>query len=334
MDYCFLQYWGKADEKYIGEPKWHPLAYHCLDVAACGRVLLNSQPAWLAGMGRLSGFPLDVLPSWITFLLALHDSGKFGDGFQSLRPDLWKTLQGRRVEVRPGERHDTLGYEILMGFLPQWLNKSELARRGGQQMRPWLAAVTGHHGKPPINLSAGDSSRLRRDHFPTQVLDDARQFILQASDLLMPDGFPLATSEEGQAERYWQASWLLSGLAVAADWLGSNTRWFSYRKPEVGLAEYWRETALPKANLAVAESGLAPTKPIFPGFGKLFPQIKTPSPLQAWAEEVRISNSPQLFVLDSVVTRLNPKARYTGFARWPKKTRPFWHTGSQSLASL
>jgi len=30
----YFRYWGKADPKYQGEPKWHPLVYHCLDVAA------------------------------------------------------------------------------------------------------------------------------------------------------------------------------------------------------------------------------------------------------------------------------------------------------------
>ncbi|MBI4002403.1 MAG: CRISPR-associated helicase Cas3' [Nitrospira defluvii] len=296
----YFQYWGKADEKYVSAISWHPLAYHCLDVAACGHVLLNAQPAWLASLGRLSGISLDKLPDWVAFLLILHDSGKFGDGFQSLRPDLWQILQGRTEGVRLGERHDTLGYELLMESLPQWLNRPELARRGGQQMRPWLAAVTGHHGKPPKNLFAGDSVRLLRDHFPAQVLDDTRQFALEAVELLLPDGCPLPAIQDGQAERYGQASWLLSGLAVTADWLGSNTRWFPYRQPTSGLAEYWRDTALPQAHRAVAESGLAPTTPIFPGFGKLFPQIKTPTPLQAWAEAVHITNSPQLFVLEEL----------------------------------
>ncbi len=32
----YYQYWGKADPNYPGEPKWHPLVYHCLDVAAVG----------------------------------------------------------------------------------------------------------------------------------------------------------------------------------------------------------------------------------------------------------------------------------------------------------
>ena len=47
MQSHLFEYWGKADEKYVGETSWHPLAYHCLDVAACGQVLLNAQPSWL-----------------------------------------------------------------------------------------------------------------------------------------------------------------------------------------------------------------------------------------------------------------------------------------------
>lgn len=30
----YFHYWGKADPNYPGEPQWHPLAYHGLDVAS------------------------------------------------------------------------------------------------------------------------------------------------------------------------------------------------------------------------------------------------------------------------------------------------------------
>lgn len=29
----YYRYWGKADINSSGEPQWHPLVYHCLDVA-------------------------------------------------------------------------------------------------------------------------------------------------------------------------------------------------------------------------------------------------------------------------------------------------------------
>jgi len=34
--HSFFRYWGKADPNYPGEPKWHPLVNHCLDVASVG----------------------------------------------------------------------------------------------------------------------------------------------------------------------------------------------------------------------------------------------------------------------------------------------------------
>jgi len=41
----YFRYWGKADPNYPGELKWHPLIYHCLDVAASADDILASEPA-------------------------------------------------------------------------------------------------------------------------------------------------------------------------------------------------------------------------------------------------------------------------------------------------
>jgi CRISPR-associated endonuclease/helicase Cas3 len=40
----YFRYWGKADPNYEGEPKWHPLVYHCLDVAAVAAVWWITSP--------------------------------------------------------------------------------------------------------------------------------------------------------------------------------------------------------------------------------------------------------------------------------------------------
>ena len=45
MDEGYFHYWGKADPHYAGEPKWHPLVFHCLDVAAVGVEYLRCAPA-------------------------------------------------------------------------------------------------------------------------------------------------------------------------------------------------------------------------------------------------------------------------------------------------
>ena len=61
-------------------------------------------------------------------------------------------------------------------------------------------------------------------------------------------------------------SLISAGLAVTADWLGSNTLWFRYREPVYSLAEYLHNIALPKARIAVEVSGLVPATASFAGY--------------------------------------------------------------------
>ena len=61
-------------------------------------------------LARLASLDEEALLGWLSFLLAIHDVGKFSDGFQNLRPDLFQVLQGRSTRVLYDERHDTLGW--------------------------------------------------------------------------------------------------------------------------------------------------------------------------------------------------------------------------------
>jgi hypothetical protein len=38
----YFRYWGKADPDYPGEPKWHPLVYHYLDVTTVAAAVNES----------------------------------------------------------------------------------------------------------------------------------------------------------------------------------------------------------------------------------------------------------------------------------------------------
>jgi CRISPR-associated endonuclease/helicase Cas3 len=216
--------------------------YHCLDVAACADILLKTRTTWVDKIARVSGLPEDYLCEWLTFLLTIHDIGKFSDGFQSVRPDLQKELQQRTARLARGPRHDTIGYELLMTHFPAWCTRDDLARYGGSALRLWVSSVTGHHGLPPRN----DSTRatLLRDHFPATVLSDAESYFADATSLVLPHGCPLPLDGVEQIELYKQGSWLVAGLAVVTDWLGSNTKWFSYRHPDMSIQDYWETTAL------------------------------------------------------------------------------------------
>ena len=85
----YFKYWGKAkpglDE---AGAQYHLLPYHSLDVAAVGYVLLNQDHAYLNHFLRLTGLSKSQFIAWFTFLLALHDIGKFADSFQSLNADV------------------------------------------------------------------------------------------------------------------------------------------------------------------------------------------------------------------------------------------------------
>lgn len=91
-DDFITKFWAKTDRS---SPSWHPVAYHNLDVAASGCILLETRPALLEKLSRLTGVEPQNLKNWIVFLLALHDCGKFSDGFQRLCPELMQRLQGR-----------------------------------------------------------------------------------------------------------------------------------------------------------------------------------------------------------------------------------------------
>ncbi|HPD60775.1 MAG TPA: CRISPR-associated helicase Cas3', partial [Thermodesulfobacteriota bacterium] len=293
----YFRYWGKADPNYLGEPKWHPLVFHCLDVAACGRMLLLKRPDFLKKLIRLSGFPENQIINWLTFLYAIHDVGKFGEGFQGQNPELQKLLQNRTSNVPQIVRHDTVGYELLMKYLPDWIRRPDLGQRSGSRIRLWLSAITGHHGRPPRN----DENLVLRDHFPTAVLDGVMKFVRKAAALLISDGCPIPQNGQGIIEKYKQVSWLVAGLAVIADWLGSNTRWFPFVTEQMDLADYWEKFALPKAKMAVVESGLTGPHPAtFQGISCLFDYIDTPTCLQLWAADVSLDNGPQIFILEEL----------------------------------
>ncbi len=301
MEYSktYFRYWGKADPGLDGEPRWHPLVYHCLDVAACGHKLSQAQPAWLQTMAVLCGVDHAILSQWLVFLLAIHDIGKAGDGFQSLRPDLQLELQGQATRTAYDLRHDTLGYALAMEALPGWLGRDATDEFEADLLRPWIAAIAGHHGRPPKNLP---TKAIVNRHFRTPVLDDVRQFVDESRLLLFPVGWCLPDPAPGGAEQQQRASWLVAGFAVLSDWLGSNTRWFKYQFPALSLEDYWHTVALPTAQHAVQESGLVGPPPTpQTSFADLFPRIaSTPTPLQAWANAVAISPGPQLFVLEEL----------------------------------
>ena len=277
----FQDFWGKARSDTDEGPGFHPLAWHLLDVAAVFDYLLDIPD--LAG-----GIP----PGWrrmLVFLAALHDVGKFTRSFQALAPEHWPAVFGQFRGRIGAPRHDTLGWMILSGKLRADLEAC-LPGWGDRQLDPLLRAVTGHHGRPPEE----DAGRLLPEIFCPACERAVRDLLSDLRSLLAPP--PVARPTTAEAKRL---SWLVAGLVNLADWIGSANPPFSYERSDAyDLPAYWA-LAQGRAGEAVAASGLLPAT-IAPagGLRTLFPDIRDPSPMQAWAETVALPAGPCLVLIE------------------------------------
>ncbi len=216
-------FWGKLEKDERGEVlAWHPLLAHSADVAACAeallhRTLLRQRLATLGGRADLD--EIDV--ARLSALCALHDIGKFNQGFQRKSAPEPRDTAGHVREVLALFRSDYRERDQLFGALPteslaQWCDAE-----GAFEL---LVAAVGHHGKPVSCES----------HVPTPAL-------WAKSALLDPFGgiasltssvrrwFPLAfESTRGGLPDAPAFQHAFAGLVMLADWLGSDQRAFPF----------------------------------------------------------------------------------------------------------
>jgi CRISPR-associated endonuclease/helicase Cas3 len=281
-----LAFWGKARPPADGFALFHPALLHCLDVAAVAEVLRDDGLA--TGLFELE----PILP----FLAALHDIGKFSHGFQQQCPEHWPAVAfgefGRRIS---SERHDTTGYWLLRLHCLDLL-ESGFPGTPRLALQALLRAVTGHHGRPPLEGDALNPD----DPYPRglcRASASAAREVVAVLRAVLPSP-PVTVTRK----RALTLSWRLAGVVNLADWLGSGARFPYVEKQSVGnLDHYYRDHALPRARTAVVTSGLRPAAArVFGGIGTLFPVIRTASPVQSCAEGVDLPKGPVLALIEDV----------------------------------
>ena len=301
-----FRWWGKArpDPSGAHSTPFHPLPLHSLDVAAVGVEVLARTPGLLQLLSSRLRLRPDQTTSWVAFWLALHDLGKFAESFQSQCPEVFEAQRGRPPNpARPYTlRHDSLGMLFWKAVMREqvvdesWFGPHSEDLAYGLDF--WAAACTGHHGQPPTEGDAWNQHFNPRedraaalafaDAVRSYFIDDDLTSAIAAND---PPGF-IAASQE--------LSWWVAGLAVLADWLGSNTDYFPYSAAAPSVAQYW-PYARRQAVLALAASGITAqaSRAALP-FSNLFTGISQPSPLQAWASDVELHVGPQIHLLEDV----------------------------------
>lgn len=306
----YFSYWGKAqngdseDGSEAGAP-WHLLPYHSLDVAATGYAMLDCNAALRSRFSDILGAPTDAVASTVATLLALHDAGKWSESFQNLKPDILRELQGKTSTLAYPVRHDTLGFWLLTD---KRIRSTVVATLGGQvelgnvntDAMLWLAtllyAITGHHGAPPTLEKVRVGLLVCHDD-----LESLKLFVQDVKELLKPWALLGNTTEYECAARekqFARASWEIAGLAVAADWLGSSNSFFPYVAEPMALSRYWREYALPRAEIALKATHLFPPPGKPRSFAQLFPLIESPTPLQEWASTAVLPTGAKLIIIE------------------------------------
>ncbi len=294
----YYRYWGKARPDKENGPTYHLLPYHCLDVAAVGWQLLSPDKPTVNQLAA----QLQVKPEWLrsffVFCLALHDLGKFARAFQGQRQDLSDDLVKANPRMTYSERHDSLGFclwlDALQGKWADSLQNNKANALETARLEPWLEIVTGHHGMPP-------KKALRvQNFFEAEDEQAAFSFVQDAIALFLSDFDFQPLFDRALTKRLKPVSWQLAGIAVLADWLGSNQDCFGYCDKPKDLMAYWQETALVKAGKAIAALPETPTVSAFENIESLFPFIRQPTPLQHYAITEPLTDQPQLFILEDV----------------------------------
>jgi len=298
----YYRYWGKAEKD---GSLYHLLPYHCLDVAAVGWLLLAPEKPLCERIAKQLKVSHSWLREWFVFCLSLHDIGKFATAFQSLVPDLSRLLVPPNARMPYSERHDSLGFVLWQDVMSDnWLQdkefnlqdkKSELARVR-RNIDPWLEVVTGHHGEPPKRVP------IRRQSFFTVVDEHAACNYLKDVTVLFLKDFDKSILVHKDLKNHFKLiSWVLAGVVVLADWLGSGREPESYCQHEISLNEYWQDYALPFAKQVITKADFIHSSPSsFAGTNHLFPFITSLTPLQDWAEKQKLAKTNQLFILEDV----------------------------------
>jgi CRISPR-associated endonuclease Cas3-HD len=285
----YYRYWGKAKKSPDADgPEYHLLPYHNLDVAAAGYLLLDPAKSLCKDLANELSVDVNWLRSFFTFCLTLHDLGKFCRSFQNLAPNLSDVLVPFDGQFCYDVRHDSLGHALWLQVLRK---KVGLSLDISILLDDWLEIVCGHHGQPPQNATV-------KRHLLQEDEQAAEQFFNEVKQKWCPD---LAVLTSIDPKKFKQASWQLAGVAVLADWLGSNQVAFPYKSDPISLERYWTDFALIGAEKALAISGVGERSiNPFESIRQQFPFVRTATPLQEYAHETKLAASAQLFILEDV----------------------------------
>lgn len=296
------QYWGKTDRN--GGGSYHPLVYHSLDVAAVGYQILSRHPILSSRIAKALNLTPEEGIRVVTYLLSLHDLGKWSEGFQRQVPELFTKLFGYSPRINYPIHHTNLGLILFENKLSELIKEfpSIFTKIRGPDFRddykPWLFAVFGHHGIPPdtSQYTLYDLDSLFSENnciYAEEFLKAMTEFFLTGITLPNQDAVPdFNLSSE---------SWLIAGLTVISDWIASSEL-IPFTSEIFSVEEYWMRTlGYADKSLEICGldqylvSGKTGVTSLFPKFVE---QNLALSPLQELMNTIELGEGPHLFIIE------------------------------------
>lgn len=232
----YASIWAKTDRGVTlrdGEPPWHPLIAHMIDVAWVARRLwqyLLPDAVKEQVRAALGVDSIDEAGRWIAFFAGLHDLGKASPGF-ALRPS--PTLDRLKAEgFKPADVKGTLPH----GFISTYLLGQILPSMGIPEGSAGAIgfAVGGHHGTFPQMQAFRDISRQAG---PGKWVEASRNLARTLAHAL---GMDRLTPPQGNLATASATLVILAGLTSVADWIGSNHDYFPFVGDQIDLPGYPR----------------------------------------------------------------------------------------------
>ncbi|MDK2826272.1 MAG: CRISPR-associated endonuclease/helicase Cas3 [Methanolobus sp.] len=278
-----FKYWGKAEESI-----WHPLPYHCMDVAAVADKWWENSPSIRHRFSHETGLFEEQAHAWVMFFVALHDLGKFDVRFQMKVLDLAETNYNANLPKNLGTKnyfHGDEGYKWFV--LESDIYFENVAYRQQDWLQNWFAAVAGHHGSIPTNAEPNfppfvDESVTVQDCLARQMLiQELNRIFLEPAGISF-DNIPTENPPV-----------LLAGFCSVCDWLGSNREYFEFQQiessNEASLEDYFssrKENALKALN----DFGLLAHVHTIGGMQALYPDY-TPQNIQTLIDRLSVEQS-------------------------------------------
>jgi CRISPR-associated endonuclease/helicase Cas3 len=208
--------WAKLAPRGADAKFWHPLADHCIDVAACAErfLALPIVQTRLAALAGVVAFP-DIWAARLCALAFLHDFGKVNRNFQN-------RAGGHIAEAAYVADSPTLCRAAGLDALDAW---------GTNGATDLLAVALAHHGAPPDFDMLPQCDRAWSIDQARDPIGDVATLVNEAR-ITWPQAFALGgVALPEAASPFWHG---FLGLLELADWLGSDDAADAFRFSEIG----------------------------------------------------------------------------------------------------